>query len=329
MPDTSPRILIVRLDAIGDALAVVPLVCALRRDGARVDAVLREANAAIFSGRTFERVFVATFPQRTGGMHVRSAIDALGKDLRRERYDCAIVATEDPSGYRLARKSDAPVRVGFENGWGKPFKTIWVRMQCTRTVYRAAGLDSRGRHECELLYGLGAPLAAGDPPRDAAALRTYVLDDEPPQREDVLFQITVKWERAGAAVDRVADLARRVASRRPVRFVSSRAEAAYAQRFASATGFPVEFFDEIGPWKAAIAGAVAVLAPDSGAVHVAGMTGTPVVACFAREHFALQSARWAPWAAPYRAIAVAEDWPLLAADALESLTRGSGASYKG
>jgi ADP-heptose:LPS heptosyltransferase len=45
-------------------------------------------------------------------------------------------------------------------------------------------------------------------------------------------------------------------------------------------------------------------------VHVAGMVGTPTVAVFPPiRDFELQLARWAPWAAPYRALRAEGNWP--------------------
>ena len=45
----------------------------------------------------------------------------------------------------------------------------------------------------------------------------------------------------------------------------------------------------------------------------------PVVAVFAQKDFALQTGRWSPWAAPYKLVKIAGDWPSAAADALEEL----------
>ena len=64
-------------------------------------------------------------------------------------------------------------------------------------------------------------------------------------------------------------------------------------------------------------------AADSGAIAVAGMVGTPTVAVYPPiRDLALQIARWAPWSAPYRAVAAEQDWPDRAAsDAAELLRR--------
>jgi ADP-heptose:LPS heptosyltransferase len=108
-----------------------------------------------------------------------------------------------------------------------------------------------------------------------------------------------------------------------VRFIAAERESAFARAFTELAGYPVETFAALLPWKSAIAAARAIVAPDSGAAHVAGMVGTPVVSCFAREAFALQSKRWAPWAAAHRMLPMQNAWPMVAADALEDLLSGN------
>lgn len=308
--NSSPSVLIVRLDAIGDALALVPLLAALRERGARIDIVLSARNAGAFSKSAVDRVYVEE--------------PGLGDRLAQNHYDYALVATEDASGYRLARATGAPARIGFQNGWGKPLKSLWVRSLLTRTVYRTAGLDPRAPHECQVLFQLGSEILAASPiPRDAGILRSFVLDTEPQRDERVVMQITDKWHRLGAARKAVADLAQALQQRHAMRFVAAEGERDYARELAGAARISVEYFAKLGPWKDAIASARAVVAPDSGAVHVAGMTGTPVVAAFAEKHFALQTGRWSPWAAPYRLVKIEGGLPLSVPDALDELLRGS------
>jgi len=303
---SSPSVLIVRLDAIGDALALVPLLVALREHGARLDIVLSPKNRSAFSTSAVDNVYVAE--------------PGLGGRLSRNGYTYALVATEDASGYRLARESGARQRVGFQNGWGKPVKSLWARALLTRTVYRTAGLDPRAPHECTVLFQLGSDITNGTGiPRDAGTLRRFVVDSEPTRDERVVMQITDKWQRLGATPKDVSALARTLQERHKIRFVAAENERGWANELAADAGITVEYFRELPPWKEAIAAAKAVVAPDSGAVHVAGMTGTPVVAAFAQEHFALQTGRWSPWAAPYKLVEIADGWTLTDADALEDL----------
>ena len=316
----SPSVLLVRLDAVGDALTLVPVIAALRRRNLRIGAVLRPVNAQIFSQRALDRIHI-----------VNGGEAALTAQIRAERYDAALIPTEKPEGYRLPYRARIPRRVGFENGWGKPFKTLWIRRMCTRTLFRTAGLDPRAPHECDVVFSLARALVDEfEPPHDARVLRQYVIDEEPPADERIAFQVTDKWERLGASLEDVVGLARRIGERRVVRFIAAQREGTYADAFSQSAGVPVERFESLVLWKQAVAAARALVAPDSGAVHVAGMTGTPVVACFSAEHFALQSRRWAPWAAPHRVVSLEASWPLVAADALEDLLTDSARfSYTG
>jgi ADP-heptose:LPS heptosyltransferase len=321
MPESSPLVLIIRLDAIGDALALTPMLAAFRAADVPVDVVLRAQNAEVFSSRAARRIYEAPFAMRSNARENLAAIDEFGATLRENRYTHVLVATEDPGGYRLARAIGAPNRIGFVNGWGKPFKTLWAKTILTQTVFRAAGLDARAPHECEVAFALARTLL-GDarPTHDATRLRPLVLESAPNADPRVAMQITDKWERLEIAFTDVVELATQLRARGPVRFFAATAERAYADRFSQSAGVDVEFFNALEPWKEAIAAARALVAPDSGALHVAGMTGTPTVAIFPPiREFELQTARWSPWAAPYRIVKAEPGWPLRAVDALVEL----------
>lgn len=325
MPQTSPSVLVIRLDAIGDALTLTPLLAALRERTIPVDLVLTDANATVFTARAAREVFVAPFALRSSSRETLRAIERFGGSLRERRYTHVFVATEDPGGYRLARAIGAPVRCGFSNGWGKPLKSMWVRSMLTDVVTRSAGLDLRAPHECEVIFSLARQLLGEtDPTRDLALLRPLVLDSEPPADQRVAVQATDKWERLGIAFDDVAEAVRLVAVDHDVRLIAARSESRYAQRLARASHAPVDFFDRLAPWKDAIASARAIIAPDSGALHIAGMVGTPTVAVFApQRHFPLQTARWAPWAAPHVIVVASSPWPARVSAALGSLLTGA------
>ena len=321
MPEVSPSVLIIRLDAIGDALALTPLLAAFRRQAIPVDVVLRPENARVFSTRAANNIVTATFALRSSTRSNIAAIEELARELRRRAYTHVLVATEDPSGYRLAEQIGAPERIGFINTGGKPLKRLWARRLLTRAIGRTAGLDSKAPHECEVLFQLGSTLLPGErPTRDLAELRPLVLEREPTPEETFAIQITEKWERLGMTIPDVVDLIRRVGAYGVPRLLSAQSEASYARRIAVGTSLDVSFFAELDPWKNAIAAATAIVTPDSGALHVAGMIGTPVVALFPPQRgFALQVARWAPWAAPHRIVQSGAGWTVRATEALAQL----------
>lgn len=322
MPESSPSVLIIRLDAVGDALALAPLLAALHRDAIPVDLLMSRANAGAFTLDAAHLILTTSVAPRSGTPENLEAIAREGRALAQRGYTHALVATEDPAGYRLARASNARARIGFSNGWGKPFKTLWVRRFLTETRYRSAGLDPDAPHECEVLFRLGRGIVSEPAPtRDPARLGPLVVDGWPLRRDDAIaLQVTDKWRRLGIALDDVAAAARAIGTAGRVRAIGARAEAAYALEAGRALGIEVELFDELAPWKRAIAGSRALLTPDSGALHVASMTATPVVAVFPPSpEFALQTARWAPWAAPYRIVRAESGWPAEAAAALHAL----------
>ncbi|MDE2482697.1 MAG: glycosyltransferase family 9 protein [bacterium] len=323
MPDSSPSVLVIRLDAIGDALALTPLLAAFAERAIPVDLVLRAMNAHVFASRAARETFVAPFALRSSTRENRAAIASFGRALRGRAYSHVLVATEDPGGYRLARAVGAPERIGFTNGWGKPFKTLWARTILTRSVVRSAGLDPNAPHECEVLFSLARPLLGdAEPTRDPARLRPFVIEREVPRGERVVFQVSDKWERLGIAFGEVVQAIAACADVAPLALIASTNESLYAERVARASGLTVTCFDELEPWKEAIAGARALVAPDSGALHVAGMLGTPTVAVFPPiASFVLQTARWRPWAAPCEVVRAEGAWPLHAATALAAVVR--------
>lgn len=322
MPQTSPSVLVIRLDAIGDALALTPLLAAFRDRAIPIDLVLRGVNARVFSSRAARAIYIAPFALRSSTAANRRAIAEFADRLRGNEYTHALVATEDPGGYRLAHASGAPERVGFSNGWGKPLKSLWVRAMVNHVLVRTAGLDPRAPHECEVLFQLGRDLLGDSavPSRDPARLRPLILEHESTHSSRVAFQVSDKWERLGIPFNEVVDALALVSQSTPVHAIASERESAYAKRVAAATGEHVDIYGDLDPWKEAIAGAAALVAPDSGAVHLAGMVGTPTVAVFPRiARFDLQSSRWAPWAAPHRLLRADPGWPGLARDAVRAL----------
>ncbi len=312
--------LVIRLDAIGDALALTPALASLRRHATPFDLVLTTRNAAVFAPAAARRTIVADFALRSKKPEDLAAIDRLGARLRDNAYTHAIVATEDPAGYRLAASVGPRARIGFADPWTKPFKAIWTRRMLTQRVYCSARLQGN-EHECETLFRLVTPLTGDSAPsRDAEALRPLVLAMQPPPDDRVALQLTDKWARLNVADEQVEALVAALRRGGPLRVIAARQEAAYAQRIAQSAGIQIDYFEHMHEWKSAVAAARVLVAPDSGAIHLAGMIGTPVVAVFAPQRaFDAQVARWSPWASPSRIVRAGNEWPPIAARAVLDL----------
>jgi ADP-heptose:LPS heptosyltransferase len=306
------NILIVRFDGIGDAAILAPLVAGLRAAGHRLDIVLSERSHDVFAPGVFAGAFSVPWGAWKTRFVRRDFAPLLGT-LRAREYDWVLVPTEELAAYRLAHATGAPHRRGFENGLEKPLKTLLVRMLCTSTLYRPASLREP-MHEAHVQYLLAEGLgAAPQPPQDAGTLRPLFVDEVLRDGDTIALQVTGKWRALGLSTKTLAALAAQLARRGPLRVLASRDEAPLAQ--ALGNQYAVDIFDELMPWKRAIASAAALVTPDTGAAHIAGMIGTPTVDCFPAHNFMLQTARWAPWAARSELVALAPGAP----DALDQI----------
>jgi len=305
------RVLLVRLDGVGDAAVCVPLVVALREAGHEVGVALTTRNAGLFdpsailAEHVLERIpwpAHGSAPETTA--RARAEIAAL-------RYDAALIASEEPEAFALA----APIaeRVGFTTGWARPLKTLWVRARTTRTVSRSQRVGGEEAHEVEVMYRLGAGLVrSASPPADLQRLRAVVgaplsversgaehlpVDDVP----RVVVQAGPKWVSSGVPPDVVRTVFQRLA--RHARIVAAPGDAAWVREHA---GIEPETFPNLRAWVRALAEATRLVTVDTGAAHVAGMLGTPVVDVFPDAHFEAQVRRWRPWASPCRAFRASE-----------------------
>jgi ADP-heptose:LPS heptosyltransferase len=312
------RVLLVRLDGIGDALICTPLIAALRAAGHELGLALSDRNAQVFAPDTAVATHVLEripWPRHGSTPASRARAD---EQIAAGGYDIALIASEEPEAYELA--APVPQRVGFTTGWAKPFKSAWIKRRVTRAISRAATVRGGDAHEAEIMLRLGAGLVAGPPERDATRLRRWITGDIPlPERRGILVQLGRKWNALGLADALLARLWSALRER-GARFI-----AAPGERAALSAQFPA--FDVEAPattrsWIAAVDAAAAVVTPDTGAAHVAGMIGVPVLDVFPDAHFDAQTRRWRPWASSsivVRASEIARAPELLIAQALDAL----------
>jgi len=296
------KVLLVRNDGIGDALACAPLVAALHAAGHTLGAVLGPGNARIFARDVFAQVHVLErIPWPAHGSTPATRRAALA-DARAVGYDVALIATEEIDAYTFARDAGIGRRVGFINGWEKPFKSLRVRRLLTRALVREAPAWRARDHEAAVLFALGAGLhAERRPTRDIMRLRRVILDGPGECNGYVVLQASHKHARCGLDEATYAALARTLAQvGHAVLLLGD--DPALVESVSHAAGVAAASNLDAAAWKSRIAGARAIVTPDSGAAHVAGFTGVPCVDCFVPHSVTVRDIeRWRPWAAPYRA----------------------------
>ncbi|BDE08195.1 hypothetical protein WPS_34710 [Vulcanimicrobium alpinum] len=295
------RILLVRLDGIGDAAVCIPLLASLRAAGHEIGVALTTRNADLFAPDAIVAQHVLErIPWPAHGSTPETTARARA-EIAAARYDAALIASEEPEAYALA--AGIPLRIGFSTGWTRPLKTLWVRARVTRAIARAQQPGAATLHEVEVLYRLGTGMvAAPQPPAAAAALRRMLAVTPVPPRSGILFQAGPKWGAIG--VD-AAPLRAALAALAPrgVRLVASPGDAAAVE---AALGVAPETFANLREWVAAIDAAAQVVTVDTGAAHVAGMLGVPVIDVFPDAGFAAQVRRWRPWASRFAALRASE-----------------------
>ena len=288
------RVLLVRLDGIGDALVCTPLLDALRAAGHEVGIALSDRNAGIFVREAFLATHVLErIPWPRHGSTGASRARAEG-EIAATRYDVALVASEEPEAYALA--GGIPVRAGFTTGWSKPLKSLWVHARLTRPVARAASVARTRMHEAITMFRLGAGLVTGEPSDDARALRRWIAGAVPmPVRSGIVVQLGEKWRACGIDDEPLRVLIAALRAR-DARFIAAPGErAALAARY---PGIAIDAPPTTRDWIAAIDAAGALVSVDTGAAHCAGMLGVPVVDVFPDAHADAQIRRWRPWASP-------------------------------
>ncbi|HEV2037329.1 MAG TPA: glycosyltransferase family 9 protein [Candidatus Eremiobacteraceae bacterium] len=302
--------MLVRLDGVGDAALCIPALEGMRRafPQASFGAICSPANAALFS-------------ERVAHLHLYrddSPVGALRDELRAPGYTRALIATEEVTGYQLGRLSGAPARAGFWHGLQKPFKSLWQRSQLSAPVYRPAAWTISPEHEVATLYRLAQALGAkAPPPSEADALRSW-LRVEPSDRARaaqgaIAFQITPKLLSGGWAPTALAQLvsvALEACGRNRAVLIASEQDQNLACSIVehlppalwAAAGIEVLASLSLPRWLGALRAAAAVVTPDTGAAHVAGMLGAGVVDLFDEPDYERLSQQWHPWAGVSRCL---------------------------
>ena len=132
---------------LGDAVLTLPLIQSLKRHfpEAAIDFYVRGGLGPLFAAHPdIERVFAYAKRGEHGGL---SGVRRMGGEVKARRYDMWVNAHTSLRSALICRMSDAPVRVGYNEG-------VLSSLVCTRWVPRLFGK----RDEVERLLALLEPL---------------------------------------------------------------------------------------------------------------------------------------------------------------------------
>jgi lipopolysaccharide heptosyltransferase II len=286
------NILLVRLRLIGDVVFTTPVIQALRRrfPDARLTYVVEPAAVPVLNGNP-HLTDVIVVPRRRGIGRIADDI-AIGRRLRRQRFDLAIDLHGGPRAAWLTWASGAARRIGYV--------TAGRSWMYTDRVERPA--DLAPRHAVANQWDLLTPLGIGppDPARDAVAmsadaaaerqlderLRTAGINGD---HSLIVLHVSAgnpyrRWPEAHF-VALIAALVQRDPSRRIV-ITSGPSDAAAAARVVTearralgplSSALPETGEFDLAQLRALICRAAVYIGGDSGPAHIAATTETPIV----------------------------------------------------
>jgi len=287
------RILLVRLRLIGDVVLTTPLLRGLKRKypDAQLTYLVEPAAAPVVHGNPHLTNLVVV-PKRRGLARLRDDL-SIARQLRRERFDVAIDLHGGPRGAWFTWASGAPMRIGYA--------AVGHTWMYTHAVPRPA--DDAPRAAVANQWDLLAPLDIAPPdrardslemtedPRAVAAVERRLRE----ARITTAHPLVVVHVSAGNPFRRwpresfealVVALARRDPSRRIV-LTAGPSDAAAAKAIAggarTALGPLASAVPDIGEFdlaelRALVNRAAVYIGGDSGPLHIAGTTTTPIVA---------------------------------------------------
>lgn len=293
---STPRVLILRRDNIGDLVCTTPLMDALRAHlpkAAWLGALVNTYNAEVLSGNpSLDEVFAyEKLKHRSGGLlsHLRTRLAQMSK-LRGREFDFVLVPSPSPQSLKLARS-----------------------LKPGRVIAAPAAFPPK-LHEVERSFSVGKALGITGKP---GPLRLF------PDRSTVA---ELRARIGGGPVSAIHISARRPAQRWPLtRYAELAAElsrrgkvlllwapgardnprhpgddeaAAEVVRSAGSPALIPVPTPDLKTLVAALSLADRIVCPDGGAMHLAAGLGKPVVALFGDSPVA----RWRPWGVPHKVV---------------------------
>lgn len=298
-PPVAPkRILVIRLDRIGDVVLSTPVLQVLRQrfPHAFIAMMVRPACEDVVQGNPYLNE-VIRYDKEGRHRGIWPTI-RFARSLRRYEFDTALVLHPTNRSHWIPRLAGIPVRIGYRR------KGAWL------LTHRVPHRKQEGkRHEAEYTLDMLSVLGISDgtalpfvPVAPAAAQRIRArLAEASIQPGDQLVAVhpsascvSKRW-----MPQRFAEVADRLANERKVRIVliAGEADRAYAQDVAGAMRSPalnVAGQLSLAELAALLARCRLLISNDSGPVHIAAAVGTPVVDIFGRNQAGLSPQRWGP-----------------------------------
>jgi len=292
------RILVIRLDRLGDVILSTPVLQALRQQfpHAHIAMMVRPACEDIVRGNPYLNDVIVY--DKDGKHHNAWKTIRFARKLRQQDFDTALVLHPSNRSHWIPYLAGIPTRIGYHRKWARLL---------TRRLphHKQEGEQHEAAYTLDMLrvFGITPPM-----PRPRVPLHSHAV-----QRVDALLaEASVESSDPLVAIhpsascvskrwmpERFAQVADRLVMEQGVRIclVAGQADTVFAQQVLRAMRQPA--LDYSGRLTVAELAALLhrcrlLISNDSGPVHVAAAVGTPVVDIFGRNQRGLSPKRWGP-----------------------------------
>ena len=307
------RILIIRLDGLGDTLLTLPLLTGLKTcwPACHITYIASPLGAGVFADDSrIDELWVESL----AAMNRHQKWQLAGR-IRGETFDAVICLNEKFWPTIWTACSGARFRLSFDPGRTQPLRALLRRSTLSHRLRSANDPSLVSIHEVERYAGLAALVgcrAAAGPMRFSLAAGAVdwarQLMAEQSAQIPVCLHLSPKWASEGWPVSTAAAVARQLLERFPALFLYVTAgpgEDRYwsgADELLPAGRFRLCNNLSLAEWAALLSQCRALVSMDTGAVHLAAAVNTPVVDVFPELNFLHASSRWAPWQVPHRIV---------------------------
>ena len=292
------RLLVIRLDRLGDVVLSTPVLQALRQHfpHAFIAMMVRPACRDVVDGHpALDEVMIY---EKEGAQRRVWETIRFARRLRRYDFDTALALHPSNRSHWIPWLARIPVRIGYDR------KSAWLLTH--RFPHRKQeGQQHEAAYTLELLSVFGIAAGAPHPSvpiHEESAARVEALltasaihpDDRMVAVHPSASCVSKRW-----MPERFAQVADRLAKEHGVRIclVAGDADAVFAEQVARTMRQPVVNLAGrlgVGELAALLRRCRMLISNDSGPVHVAAAVGTPVVDIFGRNQQGLSPQRWGP-----------------------------------
>lgn len=300
------RILVLRLDALGDTVLSLPFLKALK------DKMPDSYVSVVASERGAPTLRACSYVDDIKILDMKSITSKkeLLEQIQNEKFDLSFSLSEKIEAYELPFKAGIPERIGFRPGLVQPIKEFLSRILCTSSVfYPNTPEKAQGMHEVERQFKLLQLAGIEATPEKVPLPYRDETENLPPFFKNVsnipLLHFSPKWYLQGweenFLVRVISEILGVIAPQKLLlTYAPSDSDAVESLKGRLNGGRVLLFSDpSFDKWVSLMSKASMVITPDTSASHIAAALSLPTVVIFEERYYEHVKDRWHPWMTDY------------------------------